>query len=110
MEDNQTQGDSTSVRKPNISEVEVLSTATALIEANGSTTTLDVKNKLREDGYWAKQAEVSQLMQVLFVKGNLHSTNDLNRSYQTYTMPVIAESRDEKTFGQNILSFFGFGK
>jgi hypothetical protein len=110
MEDNQNQNDSTSVRKPNISEVEVLSTATAQIEANGSTTTLDVKNKLRDDGYWAKQAEVSQLMQQLFVEGKLQSTNDLNRPYQTYTMPVAVVADEPKSFSQNILSFFGIGK
>lgn len=104
MDDNQTQNDSTSVRKPNISEVEVLSTATAQIEANGSTTTLDVKEKLRQDGYWAKQAEVSQLMRKLFEDGKLQSTNDISRPYQIYTMP------QPKTFGAQVLSFFGFGK
>lgn len=106
MEDNQNQNDSTSVRKPNISEVEVLSTATAQIKANGSTTTLDVKNKLREDGYWAKQAEVSQLMRKLFTDGKLQSTNDMSRQYQIYTMP----EPEPKTFVQHLQSFFRFGK
>lgn len=106
MNDNQNQNDSTSGRKPNVSEVEVLSTSTALIKANGATTTLEVKKKLREDGYWAKQAEVSEIMWKLYGEGKLQSTNDMSRQYQIYTMP----EPETKTFVQHLQSFFGFGK
>lgn len=39
--------------------------ATALILANGSTTTLDVKKSLRQRGYEARQADVSQWLLVI---------------------------------------------
>ena len=39
--------------------------ATALILANGSTTTLDVKNSLRRRGYEARQEDVSQWLLVI---------------------------------------------
>jgi arginine repressor len=94
-------------RKPNISEVEVLSTSTALIQANGETTTLEVKNKLREDGYWAKQAEVSQHMQKLFNDGKLHSTNDMSRTHQVYTMPQPESQPDNVSFWRGIAMYFG---
>lgn len=92
------------MRKPNISVAEVLTTSTALIEKNGQTTTNEVKTKLREDGYWVKQAEVSKHMRELSEEGKLQSTNDSGREYQIYT-----KVKESKSFGQSIASFFGFG-
>jgi hypothetical protein len=39
--------------------------ATELMRAHGTTTTLEVKNRLRSQGYWALQADVSRLMEAL---------------------------------------------
>ncbi len=68
----------------------VLATAKALIGANGSTTTLDVKNKLRMDGHFVKQAEVSTFMRELNDDGELEYTD--NGQYRTYTLPQADDS------------------
>jgi hypothetical protein len=39
--------------------------AMGLMAAHGATTTLEVKNQLRNRGYWALQRDVSRLMRVL---------------------------------------------
>ncbi len=48
-----------------LNKTAVLIAAVDLFLSNSQTTTLDVKNKLRADGYNAKQAEVSQHMKDL---------------------------------------------
>ena len=46
-----------------LSAKEVWHTAKKLIAKNGKTTTLEIKNKLREKGYFATQEKVSKAMQ-----------------------------------------------
>jgi len=46
----------------NLTKVAVLIIAIDLMKDNGKTTTLEVKEALRAEGYFAKQAEVSALM------------------------------------------------
>lgn len=64
--------------------------ATTLILANGSTTTLEVKNALRKRGYQARQADVSQWLFVisLWEKWYIHD----NGSYRSYSFPGFAFS------------------
>lgn len=48
-----------------LSEEAILEAAEALMDEHGSTTTLDVKNRLRNQGYQAFQTEISQKMEKL---------------------------------------------
>ena len=53
-----------------------------LICRNGNTTTLDIKNELRDRGYWAQQGEVSSLMNEIYDKeGWDFTTNGMHRIY-----------------------------
>lgn len=45
-----------------ITESKILKTALELIDDNGQTTTLEVKNELRENNYWATQSQISDAM------------------------------------------------
>jgi len=49
--------------------------AEALMSTNGSTTTLDVKQRLRQDGYWALQRDVSRIMDSLHASTNWTRSN-----------------------------------
>jgi hypothetical protein len=51
--------------KPRIDRDAVKAVALQLIRANGATTTLEVKNQLRNQGYLAYQEEVSLYMEAL---------------------------------------------
>lgn len=57
--------------------------AAALIIANGSTSTLEVKNSLRNQGYFATQVTVSQFMDELAKEGEFQFQD--NGMYRTYT-------------------------
>ena len=50
----------------------VLNTAIALMHTHGTTTTLEVKTQLRNDGHWALQADVSLLMDQLARREGWH--------------------------------------
>ncbi|MVM38690.1 hypothetical protein GO730_15960 [Spirosoma sp. HMF3257] len=62
--------------------------ATTLILANGSTTTLDVKKSLRQRGYEARQADVSQWLLVICFWENW-AVKD-NGKHRIYSFPKIA--------------------
>ena len=51
-----------------LSTAAVMDTAISLMQENGTTTTLEVKRSLRNQGYWAVQATVSRLMQYLAIE------------------------------------------
>lgn len=60
----------------------VLATAMSLIDTNGSVTTLEVKNSLRSEGYWAKQPEVSKMLaDVAQSAGWTFTDNGVHRTY-----------------------------
>ena len=61
---------------------------THLIESNGSTTTLDVKQELRNQGYWAVQHEISTFMSQLADDGVFEYTD--NGTYRIYQLSTIA--------------------
>ena len=54
----------------NLTKQDVLSVAVALMNANGSTTSLDVKNQLRADDFNARQQEVGEFMRELQIEQN----------------------------------------
>jgi len=82
----------------NLTKVDVLNIAAAIITANGEATTLEIKNEARNQGFWAKQAEVSGLVSELInedqlaVKGDngIHRFYEVGVSYNTPVAPVVA--------------------
>lgn len=63
----------------------VKTAAEKLMKDNGSTTTLDVKNALRKDGYFAEQRTVSDYMTTLSSEEQWDYTS--NGSFNTYAIP-----------------------
>jgi hypothetical protein len=55
-----------------------------LIEEDGSTTTLDVKNDLRARGYWVKQSEVSTVLDAIVSTDDSY-TYDIDRNHRIYS-------------------------
>lgn len=59
--------------------------ATTLILANGNTTTLEVKRSLRQRGYEARQADVSQWLFVISLWENWYING--SGTYRIYSFP-----------------------
>lgn len=66
-----------------LTKIAVLCVAADLINKNGSTTTLEVKEKLQKT-YWAKQIEVSAFMDELAKVDNEFAIVNDNGTYRTY--------------------------
>lgn len=65
-----------------LTKADVFDVASDLIEQNGSTTTLDIKTELRNRGFFAKQADVSELMiEVCQEEGYTFTFNGVHRVY-----------------------------
>lgn len=62
--------------------------AVALATANGSTSTLEVKNALRAEGFYADQAAVRFDMSVLVGNGVLNDDGAANGQYRLFSLPV----------------------
>jgi len=75
---------------------DVLKAANILILANGQTTTLEVKNLLRTDDFYVKQANVSSLVQELVDDDELKITGS-NGIYRTYISVHPVDDDDEKS-------------
>ncbi len=74
----------------------VLVLALELIEKNGSTTTLDIKEEARRKSYWANQNDVSAFVQELVDEKDLQVSNN-GGSYRTYkkgNTDLINEAND----------------
>lgn len=71
---------------------DVLRVAKALIKQADSTTTLDVKNALRNEGFWATQEIISVVMDKLAEDGEL--VHNFGAPYRTYTLPVKPSLKD----------------
>lgn len=71
----------------------VASAMSLLMEANGSTTTLEVKMQLRELGFKASQSEVSEIMADIQRENNHDITFTANGTYRTYTF--VTDNVDE---------------
>jgi len=66
-----------------LTKADVYDVAMDLIEENGSTTTLDVKKELRNNGFFAKQVEVSNFMSEVADEENWSFTfNGVHRVYK----------------------------
>lgn len=67
----------------NLTKADVYDVALDLIEENGSTTTLNVKNELRNRNFYAKQADVSEFMiQIADDENWLFTYNGVHRVYK----------------------------
>lgn len=68
----------------NLSKVEVLAIAAQIITNNGEATTLEIKNEARNQGYWAKQAQISGLVSELVSEDQLavKGDNGIHRFYE----------------------------
>lgn len=63
---------------------DIAAKARALITANGSTTTLDVKNALRADGFWVKQDMVRDSMLDITQKDGDIEYRETGNGYREY--------------------------
>lgn len=70
--------------------------AEELMKANGSTTSLDVKNELRTRGHWAKQQKVSDFMKALHAQYPDWDTSN-NGTYNTYFLTDDSDDDDDDT-------------
>ena len=67
----------------NLTKLAVQEVADTLLETDSVTTTLDVKNALRKDGYWARQEAVSDYMAELGDEGKFwYTDNGQHRLYE----------------------------
>jgi len=73
-----------------ISESQIELIALLLIEKNGKTTNLDIKNQFRSTGFYVTQAEVSTAMTNMETAGKFNSTN--NGKFKTFTYPKVTAS------------------
>ena len=72
----------------NLAKEDVKDAAVKLMQSNGSTTTLDVKNELRTLGFWATQGIVSDLMNE--VSDDEGWTFDNTSGYRVYRVKAVA--------------------
>lgn len=70
-----------------IEEKDVEKVALELIAKNSKTTTLEIKEKLRSNGFWATQSEVALMMDNIEQKSKLNSS--ANGTYRTFTSVPI---------------------
>lgn len=63
----------------------VYEAAEALLARHGRTTTLEVKNLLRNQGFWARQSDVSHWMQKISCEAGWHVTS--NGRFRIYLHP-----------------------
>ena len=67
-----------------LTKLDVLAIAAVLITSNGEVTTLEIKNEARNQGFWAKQLEVSKFVAELIFEDQLAVVND-NNIYRIYS-------------------------
>jgi hypothetical protein len=86
------------------SKEDVRSVADALINQNGSTTTLDVKHRLCKDGFFAEQRQVSNAMKDL---ASVHGwTSRVDGNHLVYTVPPELEP---PSVGSSFEAFYSSG-
>ena len=74
----------------NLTKQDVLAAAVALMNANGSTTSKDVKTQLRIEDFKANQSEVGEFLRELQIEQNW--SKDFNGVYNTYTLVSVSAS------------------
>lgn len=79
---------------------DVKNVALDLISKNGSTTNLDIKNELRNQGFYATQTEISEIMDNEHAGWGLtFSFNGMFRTYSTDNGQSSASSSNTSSFG-----------
>jgi hypothetical protein len=75
-----------------VTEQDILDAFIALINENGSTTSQDVKQKLRNDGFWVFQDTISSVLRDNY--SALNFGRNFNGKFFTYTEPEL-EAEDD---------------
>lgn len=88
-----------SVTKPSVEQQYVNSVAEILLESVGTVTTLGVKESLREIGFWALQAPISEMMEV-WAKNTGRVWNDVRVKTGHNTWDTFRVYRDPDTPGK----------
>lgn len=78
--------------------------ARAMIMLNGATTTLEVKNKLRDAGYWATQAQVREFMLDITSNDGDLVYDDSNGVYRVYRFADASTPDDATGFGGPVMT------
>lgn len=102
-----------------VSRDDVRTVAAALIVLNGSTTTLDVKNALRNKGFWVKQEDIRNYMLDITSQDGDIQYKDTGLGYRSYHLKSAANLNqhtiDPVTFictscgrSQGAISHFGW--
>ena len=74
----------------NVDKLSVQQYAEALINKNGNTTNLEVKNAMRADNYWVNQSQIRDFMREL--SNELGWEVSSNGMYNTYSAPSIQQT------------------
>lgn len=75
----------------NLTTLSVYTVLDLLIHTNGSTTTLDVKNTLRDLGYFAEQNKVKEIIDALFENNDNYIRDNSNTNYYVYSWTTAHE-------------------
>lgn len=81
----------TTTTKPNITVDDVRTVALQLMEENGTTSNLEIKEELRRQGFWAEQHEVSTMMDE--VQNDPEIEWAFNGTYREYW--IVEEDEDD---------------
>lgn len=87
----------------NIDKVAVFNAAVELMKSGANTTSLDVKQHLRKNGYWATQSNVSAFLQENQQEHDWVA--DKSGPYVVYSLPVKTQSTNALDEAQIILDF-----
>lgn len=87
----------------NIDKTAVFNAAVELMKSGANTTSLDVKQHLRKNGYWATQSNVSAFLQENQQEHDWVA--DKSGPYVVYSLPVKTQSTNALDEAQTILDF-----
>jgi len=79
--------------QPKADKIEIKLTAERLMSASGQTTTLDVKNHLRNRGFLAFQNEISALMTQIANESNWRHVH--NGQFRIYSLPLRVQQQTQ---------------
>ena len=82
--------------KKQLRKEDVKNVAFLLMDLNGNTTTLEIKDELRDMDYFAKQQDVSNLMIEIFNENDDKLDFDFNGRYRTYYFKVDSDDLIEE--------------
>lgn len=76
--------------KPVADKDDILTAFEALIDENGTTTTLDVKKALRADGFWVKQSDISDVIAEYVDYDTTEYSFTIDRNHRVYELAANA--------------------